>query len=203
MKKLIGVALIIVLAGIPSYAITGLGFGIHGGQTNNYKYEVINNDLAEIADSLGLPVGSVKFNEDLTLIGAHVKVGTFPILDFFGYIDYAWKKKEVASGIDFKLSDFSVGADARKNFGTMILKPYVGVGFAMHRLAYSIETSLIQSPLIPEDQNKMGYHALIGVELSPPMFPITPYAQYKYAWITTKDKATKYGLIEAGITFSL
>jgi len=201
-KKLIGVALIVVLASIPSYAITGLGFGIHGGQINNYKYDVLNSDLDNIATILGLSE-ALKFDENLTVIGAHVKVGTLPILDFYGFIDYAWKKKALTSDVDFRLSDFSIGADARKKFGTMLIKPYLGAGFAIHRLAYTLETDLVQTLPIPEDQNKMGYHVLVGVELSPPMFPITPYAQYKYSWIPTKDKATKFGLIEAGITFSL
>jgi hypothetical protein len=44
---------------------------------------------------------------------------------------------------------------------------------------------------------------LAGVELNFPLFPVDPYAQYRYTWITTDDKATKYGLIEFGVTLSL
>lgn len=202
MKKLIGAALIIFVLCVPSHALTGLGFGIHAGQSSNYSYDVLNDSLGAIAEILDLSE-TLKFDDKLTLIGAHIKVGTLPILDFYGFIDYAWKKKSLASDLDLRLSDFSIGADARKKFGSMLIKPYVGVGFAVHKLAYTLETNRTEILLLPPDQSKLGYHILAGVELSLPVFPVAPYAHYKYSWITTKDSATKYGLIEAGFTFSL
>jgi hypothetical protein len=154
----------------------------------------------------------LKFDEDLTTIGAHIKVATLPIIDFYAFADYSWKKKEIYPSLDFRLSDFTIGVSAKKMFGATMIKPFVGAGGEIHRLAYSLESDSVSingSPvagmamLIPDDQNKFGFHLLGGVELNLPVFPVDPYAQFKYNWITTDDKTTKYGLLEFGVTFSL
>jgi opacity protein-like surface antigen len=213
-RKLIVTSLAIFLMTLPASAITGLGIGIHAGKTINYNYGQINNDLATIADSIGIigVTDILKFDEDLMTIGAHVKVATLPIIDFYAFADYSWKKKEIYSNLDFKLSDFALGVSAKKMFGVTLIKPFVGAGAEMHKLAYSIESNAVSinglpvagmDLLIPDDQNKLGFHVLAGVELNFPIFPVDPYAQYRYTWITTKDKATKYGLLEFGVTLSL
>jgi hypothetical protein len=209
LRNLIIVSLVVAAMAIPASAITGLGFGIHAGQTVGYSYDLLDNQLGQIADSLGL-MEDLTFNEELTTIGAHVKVATLPIIDFFVFGDYSWKKKNLTQGLDFRISDFAVGVSAKKIFGAALLKPFVGVGGELHHLAYSLEAddsysgSLPADVLpIPDNQSKMGFHVLAGAELNFPIFPIDPYAQYKYTWITTEDKTTKYGLIEVGLTFSL
>ena len=214
MKKLVLTSLAIFLLTLPASAITGLGFGIHAGKTVGYSYDEINNRLATIADDQGIIGGThvLKFDEELMTIGGHIKVATLPIIDFYGFADYSWKKKEIYPSLDFKLSDFAIGVSAKKMFGVTMIKPFVGVGGEMHKLAYSIESDAVSinglpvtgmALIIPEDQNKFGFHLLGGVELNLPVFPVDPYAQFKYNWITTDDKTTKYGLLEFGVTFSL
>ncbi len=210
MRNVISIIAILLFLSLPSYALTGLGIGIHGGQTTNYSYDLLDNRLGDIAESLGVATDAVTFDEELITIGAHLKVGTLPILDFYGFVDYSWKKKEIYNGLDFRVSDVAVGATAKKTIGIAVLKPYVGAGFEIHRLAYSLESDQVQingvpvnALVVPEDQNKLGYHLLLGAELNFPVFPIDPYVQYRYTWITTDDEPTKYGLIEAGLTLSL
>ena len=210
MRKLTVIALFVGILCVPSFAITGLGIGIHGGQTSGYTYDLLDNQFGAIAESLGVSIDDVTFEEELFNIGAHLKFGTLPIIDFYGFIDYSWKKKEIYNDLDFTISDVAVGISAKKHFGMMALKPYLGAGFAIHRLAYSIKSDdvsingvPVNTLIIPEDQNKTGYHALVGVELNLPVFPIDPYVEYRYNWITTDDEPTKYSMIEAGLTFSL
>ena len=75
--------IILALAGIlfftagPSLALTGLGFGLRAGTT---KLEDPNTD-----ESL----------DAMTMFGGHVKVGTLPIVDFEGSLEYAQKKKNI------------------------------------------------------------------------------------------------------------
>ncbi len=210
MKKLISITLLTLLFSVPSFALTGLGIGIHGGQTSNYSSDLLDNNLGDITDSLGLSIGDTSFDEELYNIGAHIKVGTLPLIDFYGFVDYSWKKKEITNGLDFRISDVAVGVSARKGLGVAMLKPFAGAGFEIHHLAYSLETDAVEfngipvaALVVPSNQNKIGYHFLLGVELNLPVFPVDPYIQYKYNWITTDDEPTKYGMIEAGLTFSL
>jgi len=60
-----------------SEALTGLGFGLRAGTT---KLEDPNTD-----ESL----------DAMTMFGGHVKVGTLPILDLEGSLEYAQKKYDV------------------------------------------------------------------------------------------------------------
>lgn len=206
MKKSALTLAIIVCLNLPAFGITGLGFGLHAGVTSDYSYSILDDSLRAIAQDhpgLGIP-DDVEFNEELTLIGAHLKVGTLPIIDFCLFADYAWKKKELTSNIDLRLSDFSFGATAKKMFSFSILKPYLGAGTDIHNLVYTIETDSAGLILpIPDDQTKIGYHIVGGLELNFPVLPIDPYAEYRYSWVTTSEKTTKYGLISLGLTFNI
>ncbi|OQX91414.1 MAG: hypothetical protein B6D58_08235 [candidate division Zixibacteria bacterium 4484_95] len=206
MKILILILAIIVCLNMPAFGITGLGFGLHAGMTNNYSYSILDDSLRAIAQNypgLGIP-DDIRFSEDLTSIGAHLKVGTLPIIDFYLFADYAWKKKELSSDIDLRLSDFSFGASAKKMFGFSILKPYLGAGVDMHNLVYTIEADSAGLILpVPDNQTKIGYHVVGGIELNFPILPLDPYAEYRHNWITTSEKVTKYGLFLLGLTFSI
>ncbi|MCD6162522.1 MAG: hypothetical protein J7K40_08940 [candidate division Zixibacteria bacterium] len=203
MKKFVFALSLVVCLNLPAYALLGLGFGLHGGMTNGYSYDEIDNCLGEIADSLGINE-ELTFDEELTSIGAHVKIGTLPLpVDFWLFADYAWGKKEINDQVDFKLHDLSVGLSLKKSFDVMpIVKPYVGAGAAMHAMAYEFDTELTQSFPIPDNQSKIGYHFLGGVEVNVPMFPFVPYAEGRYNIIATDEKSTKFLLLEAGISLT-
>lgn len=206
MKKITLTLAIVVCLNLPASAVTGLGFGLHAGMTNNYSYSALDDSLRAIAEEypiLGISE-DIKFDDELTSIGAHVKVGTLPVIDFYFFADYAWKKKELTSDVDLRLSDFSFGVTAKKMFSFSVLKPYVGAGAGMHKLVYTIETDLVGYVLpVPDDQTKIGYHVAGGLELNIPILPLDPYAEFRYNWVTTEEKTTKFGLISLGLTFSL
>jgi len=208
--KKIALALVMVASiYIPASAITGLGIGIHAGQTTSYDCEALDQAVQSISDSMVTlipgfaPVESPKFDEKLTSLGAHFKVGTLPILDFIGFVDYAWKKKELYSNVDLRVSNFSYGVTAVKKFGTTLLKPYAGAGFAFYKVVYNLESDYESLLLfVPDDEMKLGYHLVGGVELDFPVFPLAPYAEGRYNIITTSNKSTKYLLLSLGLTMN-
>jgi len=204
------VIIFVVASSLPAMAITGLGFGVHAGLTAGYDYTTLDDAVKEISDSLearGFPaIESPDFNEQLTVLGAHVKVGTLPILDFIGFVDYSWKEKDIASNISLRVSDVTLGATALKKFGQGMLKPYVGAGVAAHKLVYSIEIQVqdtVLAAILPEDETKVGYHVLVGAEIGLGLLPIAPYLEGRYNFISTPDKTTKYLVVLVGATFNL
>jgi hypothetical protein len=208
-KKIALILIVIACTYMPALAITGLGVGIHAGQTTGYNCKTLDQAVQTISDSLKIlipsyiPDGTSKFDEKMTSIGAHFKVGTLPILDFIGFIDYAWKKKELINNVDLRVSNFSYGVTVVKKFGKTIMKPYAGAGFAFYKVVYNLESpdGLLLPPL-PGDETKMGYHLVGGVELDLPVFPVAPYAEGRYNIITTTDKSTKYLLLSLGLTMN-
>jgi hypothetical protein len=207
MKYILPVLIFVLATTLPAGAITGLGLGVHVGTTTSYDYSSLDDYISAISDSLeslGFPaIQSPKFNDKLTVIGIHGKIGTLPIIDFIGFLDYGWKKKSLGSGVDFRVSDFSFGLTALKKFGSSILKPYAGLGLAWHKLAYTLEAgqSLVLPPA-PADETKTGYHFVLGAELGFPLFPLAPYAEGRYNIISTTDNSTKFLLLSAGLTMN-
>ncbi|MCP4580174.1 MAG: outer membrane beta-barrel protein [candidate division Zixibacteria bacterium] len=209
MKTLITTMALIACLTIPAFAITGLGIGVHVGQTTGYDNGNLDTKIQEISDALEQIIGpeaaieTPEFKEKLTNIGAHIKFGTLPVIDFIGFFDYSWKKKELTSNVDLRVSNLTYGVTAVKKFGVALFKPYAGAGIAFHKVVYNIESeyeSLLL--LLPNDETKMGYHFVGGVELDFPLFPLAPYAEGKYNIITTSDKSTKYFLLSVGLTMN-
>jgi len=195
---------------MPASAITGLGIGIHAGQTTSYDYETLNDAVLAISDAMENMVwpnerlSTEEFSEKLTSIGAHFKIGTLPVIDFIGFIDYAWKKKDMGHTVELRVSDFTYGITAIKKIGVTMIKPYAGAGIAFHTVVYNLESGYgnLTLPPLPDDETKMGYHLVGGVELDFPVFPLAPYAEGRYNIITTTDKSTKYLLLSLGLTMN-
>lgn len=188
----------LVLAGSRAFAgLSGLGLGIHGGVVSGYDNPALKEGIP--LDSLGIDL-----SEKMTDIGAHLKIGTFRIVGFDLNIDYAWKKQEIVSGIDLRFSDFSITASVRKSIALAALKPYIGVGVGQHWMAYSIELGdQVIGVVLPEDESKVGYHFKAGVDLDFPVFPLTPYGEWRYNIIQTAGESTKYTVLLVGITLDL
>ncbi len=189
--------LIVLLAAPAAYGgMSGLGLGVHGGIISGYDNPV----LAEsISDSLGIDM-----SDQMTDLGAHLKIGTFRIVEFDLSLDYAWKKQDLGSDIDLRFSDFSITASARKSFALAAIKPYAGLGGGLHWMAYSVEYGgQVGAVVLPEDESKFGYHFKAGVDLDFPLFPLTPYAEWKYIVIQTTGESTKYSSIMVGVTLDL
>jgi opacity protein-like surface antigen len=190
-------ALAVLLVAPSAYAgMSGLGLGVHGGIVSGYDNPV----LAEgISDSLGIDV-----SEKMTDLGAHVKIGTFRIIEFDLNLDYAWKKQDLGSGFDLRFSDFSITGSVRKSIAMTSIKPYIGVGAGLHWMAYSLESGdQVLGVVLPENESKIGYHFKAGVDLDIPLLPLTPYGEWKYNVIQTTGKSTKYSSLMVGVTLDL
>jgi opacity protein-like surface antigen len=187
-----------VLLGTKAFAgLSGLGLGVHGGIISGYDNPVLEDSILSQFASFDMP-------EKMTDIGAHLNIGTFKVIEFDINIDYAWKKQEIVSGIDLRFSDFSISASIRKSIALAAFKPYIGVGVGQHWMAYSIEFgNQIIGVVLPEDESKVGYHFKAGVNLDFPVFPLTPYGEWRYNIIQTAGESTKYTAIFVGITLDL
>jgi opacity protein-like surface antigen len=187
-----------VLAGSRAFAgLSGLGLGVHGGLISGYDNQVLE-------DSILSQFASFDMSDNMTDIGAHLKIGTFRVVEFDLNLDYAWKKQEIVSGIDLRFSDFSIAASVRKSIALAAFKPYIGVGVGQHWMAYSLEIGdQIVGVVLPENESKIGYHFKVGVDLDFPVFPLTPYGEWKYNTIQTTGESTKYSVLSVGITLDL
>jgi opacity protein-like surface antigen len=198
MKKGIVLASLILflLAGSEAGAITGLGLGVRGGIIQGYQNDNLND----------IPTGKEDWLENMPMVGAHLKIGTFRIIHLEASVEYAWKKQDIdLTGLgktEFSINDLSLNGTAKYMFSLIAIKPYVGAGVGIHRLAYGISNE-VYSIYIPEDENKMGYHVVGGVLLSPPASPLEFMAEARYTRIQTGGAATKYATFLAGITFNL
>lgn len=188
-------AILFLIPATTSYAITGLGFGIRGGMVAGLENDNLDSFIKAIDSTSAL-------SKNMTMIGGHLKIGTLPVIDFELALEYAWKKKEITPDVDFTISDLGVIGSAKYHLDFPLIKPYVGAGLGLHRLVYSVKGYDVQAA-IPERENKLGYHGLVGVKISPPMSPVEFFAEGRYTYITTENKSTKYSAIYAGGTFNL
>jgi len=188
-------AILFLIPATTSYAITGLGFGIRGGMVAGLENDNLDSFIKEIDSTSAL-------SKNMTMIGGHLKIGTLPIIDFELALEYAWKKKEIVSGVNFTISDFGVIGSAKYHLGFPVIKPYVGAGLGLHRMVYKLE-GYGGSLVVPDNESKLGYHGLAGVKIQPPMSPVEFFAEGRYTYITTENKSTKYSAIYAGGTFNL
>jgi len=188
-------AILFLIPATTSYAITGLGFGIRGGIVAGLENDRLD-DLIKGIDSTSA------LSKNMTMIGGHLKIGTLPIIDFELALEYAWKKKEITSDVDFTISDLGVIGSAKYHLGFPVIKPYVGAGLGLHRMVYKLE-GYGGSLVVPDNESKLGYHGLAGVKIQPPMSPVEFFVEGRYTYITTENKSTKYSAIYAGGTFNL
>lgn len=197
MKNIMLVLALTLTGARASAGLSGLGLGVHGGVVSGYDNPVLEEGIP--LDSLG-----IELSEKMTDIGAHLNIGTFRIIEFDLNLDYAWKKQKIASGIDLRFSDISITASVRKSFALAALKPYIGVGVGQHWMVYSIELGgQVIGVTLPADESKIGYHFKAGVDLDFPLFPLTPYGEWRYNMVQTTGKSTKYSAILVGITLDL
>ncbi|MBD3170726.1 MAG: outer membrane beta-barrel protein [candidate division Zixibacteria bacterium] len=188
----------LLLSAVNSFAITGLGIGVRGGY-------ITGLDMGGIEDGVKLLDPNAEVDDQMTMVGAHLRVGTLPIIDFDIAAEYAWKNMELYD--DYKL-DFKILAVTATGFykilPTPMITPYVGLGVGSYTLTYDIKTPAGSTPVFdPDKTTKFGYHGVIGAKIKPPMFPLGFFARYRYTYISTEDDATKFSTILVGATFSL
>ena len=206
MRRSIGLTVVLlIICFSTSHALTGLGIGAKGGIIQNYD----NPGLDAFPSSLSL--------DRMPVLGVHLKIGTMPLVDFEISAEYAWKKKDVLMFIDtdslkgdFTVSDFSLNATGKYHFLSIpVFKPYVGAGAGFHRLIYKLDIEgLGEQIIIPENESRLGLHAVAGVSLKSAVLPFDVFAEWKYTHIKTRQEewdtsSTNYSTIMAGITFNL
>jgi len=219
----IAVAACLFVAVSTGEAITGLGFGVRGG-FGNYRGDVFRYKLGGVTVESG-DVGSS------ILYGAHIKVGTLPIVDVYLNVEYFSKEEfytysftygtpqvEYTRKIDFR--DLSISVDGKFNLYSFPMSPvaiYMGGGIGSHLLNTEIAEELPTK--VPEDygetfeffkdNGRFDIHGLVGVKVNPPVVPLEFFLEGRYAFIKTKDedKGRKDDLqamsVVAGATFNL
>jgi hypothetical protein len=196
--------IILALVGIlffsagPSIALTGLGFGLRAGTT---KLEDPNTD-----ESL----------DAMTMFGGHVKVGTLPIVDFEGSLEYAQKKYDLDIPIpgaedimgDVTFRNISLRAAGKYHISPPLspIKPYIGASLGMHFMSSTIDLPGTDYVIpLNEDysESKTGVDALGGLLVSLPLFPVEFFAEGRYGVIFAEGGSVKSTSIYAGATLKL
>ena len=200
MKKILCLVAFVFVVPYAHAGLTGIGIGIHGGIVSGYDNPVLKNTLVDQFEALSI---DIDFPDKMTNIGMHVDIGTLRIVEFDGSLDYAWNKHELTPGAKLTFSDISISGSVKKSFPMAVLKPYAGLGVGIHALAYSLEIEGLPPAILPDNETKLGYHFKVGLALNIPVFPLTPFAEWKYNIIQTTDESTKYNSINVGVTLDL
>lgn len=211
MKKFIFFSLVcfLFLFNSNAQAVTGLGLGVRGGIIQNYDNPALKKFSSNYTSGFSL--------KQMPLLGAHLKIGTLPVIDLEVSVEYAWKKKKnilycpeglkLPFQIDLTVRDLSLNATAKYLFSFPVVKPYVGAGIGIHRLLYEFSAG-DTIVMFPEDENKIGFHGVGGVSLQLPAFPFEIFVEGRFVYIKTKQKKldtkeTDFITILAGITLNL
>ena len=218
-------AVSLVVTATSGEAITGLGFGVHGGPAN-YRGDVFRYEIGGEVFESGNVGSSIQY-------GGHIKVGTLPIIDLYLNVDYFSKKEfytysfeygdpknpvEYTRKIDFR--DLSISLDGKFNIYSLPASPvaiYLGGGLGSHLLNTEIAEELPTE--VPEDyeetfkffkdNGRVDIHGILGVKVNPPVVPLEFFLEGRFAFIKTKDKdkGRKDDLqalsVMAGATFNL
>lgn len=214
MKKFIFFSLVcfLFLFNSGAQAVTGLGLGVRGGIIQNYDNPAIKKFSSDYTSGFSL--------KQMPLLGAHLKIGTLPVIDLEVSVEYAWKKKKNINyypegakilnppQVDLTVRDLSLNATAKYLFSFPIVKPYVGAGIGIHRLIYELSVADTLALYFPEDENKIGFHGVGGVSLQLPAFPFEIFVEGRFVYIKTEQKEfdtkeTDFITILAGITLNL
>lgn len=220
------IAIVVVFFTVTSgRAITGLGFGVHGGMSN-YRGDVFRFDIGDETFESGDVGSSIQY-------GGHVKVGTLPLVDLYLNVDYFSKKEfytysfeygdpknpvEYTRKIDFR--DLSISLDGKVNLYSPPLSPvalYVGGGIGSHllnteiaeELPTEVPTDFQETFDFFKDNGRFDIHGLVGVKVNPPVMPLEFYLEGRFALLKTKDedKGRKDDLqalsVIGGATFNL
>jgi opacity protein-like surface antigen len=170
----------------------GTGFGIRGGLISNYQ--------------VGGPAPSIPVPKKMTMLGVHSAFSTIPAIVLEGSLEYNWKMENYTDPTygpyKMRVNDFSANGFAKFRVPLSTLKPFVGAGIGLHRLIYSFSNSSGTVP-VPDDVTRPAFHALVGVAVTPPLMPLELFGEYRWTWVNTPDKKTKFPTLLAGMTFKL
>ena len=187
MRKLI-VVLSVVIVGYAASAsaVTGVALGGKVGYAN------YTGDILPASGDVG---GSAMF-------GAVLEIGTFPVLDFELHANYFSKDFTYtfdAGGVPvsgtFEFRDFHVLVLAKKNLISVPMSPlglYVGGGLGWHLMNTEVAQAAAINPALSgidlfSNSVKASGHGLLGIKLSPPVFPLAIYGEARFGRIFAAD----------------
>lgn len=194
--RVILVLLLLLLApAADTYAISGLGLGVKAGVVTDY-------------DNPNLDVSDYEF-DDLKHFGALIRFGRNNFhLEVSA--EYYWDKEDFAlldETVEVKATDFSINLTGKYLVGFPLIKPFIGAGVGIHNFTYTYRGPALGfddvTITIPDDEARFGFHIVVGGLLSLPMLPFDAYVEGKLGRVNTKQEATKYSIIAAGIVFNL
>lgn len=193
-----------------SEAITGLGFGVHGG-VGNYTGNVFKYTL-DFPDGTQKTIESGDVGSSFQF-GGHIKFGALPIVDLYLNVDYFSKddfyvynyyvpgisEPVYTQTVDFR--DLYVSVDAKLNIYSLPASPvalYLGGGIGSHLLNTELvervsdtneaPTNLQSAVKFFEDNGRVDIHGLFGVKVNPPVVPLEFFLEGRFAFIKTQDK---------------
>ncbi|MFQ5510517.1 MAG: hypothetical protein ACE5EO_01585 [Candidatus Krumholzibacteriia bacterium] len=183
--------LVLFCVSIMSYAAPALAFtGVSiGGKVGYANY---TGDILPASGDVGSSV----------LYGAVLEMATFPILDFELHVNYF--SKDLTYTFDpgtgpvsgtFEFRDVHVLALAKKNLISAPMSPlglYVGGGLGWHLINTELAQALVGNPALSgvdlfSNSVKASGHGLLGVRVSPPVFPLAVYGEARFGRIFAAD----------------
>jgi hypothetical protein len=181
-------------------AITGASFGLKGG-------------IGTSVDLAGVRIPGAGISQ-MKAVGVQARLTSLPLVDLVFSADYFWKKIDIdLSGFvtlplppeaQYKISDLALTASIVYRFDKRLLKPYLGGGLATHILTYDFDeyiASRVPGLEVPRDQNRVGYHIILGVDLNVPAFPLCLFGEFRANWIETDTGTSDFNSLMAGIYY--
>ena len=188
MKKLMAVCLVAIVSyASPALAFAGVAIGGKVGYAN------YTGDILPASGDVG---SSITF-------GAVLEIATFPMLDFelhanyfskdFTYTFFDLGGFSVSESFEFR--DFHVLMLAKKNVISAPMSPigiYLGGGIGWHLINTEVAKGALINPALSgidlfSNSVKASGHGLIGVKLSPPVFPLAVYGEARFGRIFAAD----------------
>ncbi len=182
----------------PTYALTGISFGVKGGMGLKADFTGVNLNGEEI--------------DRLMMIGGQIKISTLPFIDVIGTAEYGWKTLKDATlvydateyTVEYKVRDLAFTASVVYPLKMQVIKPFAGFGIGSHNLGYDVTANNL--PLgfgAPEDKSYLGYHILAGIDISFPAVPLGLTGEFRYNWVDTPGETTKYIQLTVGANYSM
>jgi len=195
MKKLFILMFLLAFAA-PSFALTGVSFGLKGGLLTSYDQP----ELAAPSDE----------NDNMALGGLTVKFTSLPMVNVIVSGEYAWKTYSysvVGESFDLRARDLLFSASAVYPFQLPFATPYLGGGVATHNLGYDVDVpdtwSLGEEPTAPDTETRMGYHLMAGFDVGLPTLPLKLNAEYRLNWVDMPAETAKVNSFAIGLLFTL
>ena len=187
MRKLMAVCLVVIVSyASPALAFTGVAIGGKVGYAN------YTGDILPASGDVG----------SSAMFGAVLEIATFPVLDFELHANYFSKEftytfdvlgLPVSESFDFR--DFHVLVLAKRNVISAPMSPigiYLGGGIGWHLINTEVAKGALINPALSgidlfSNSVKASGHGLIGMKISPPVFPLAIYGEARFGRIFAAD----------------